>query len=151
MSRFELPDRSDYTTENICKNWGICKETEPERWAAVDFLVLLHSPISYTATETEAARIANNLRELAERTTAETQANRTYEAVNNPDHYGGRNTPWECRIVNHVLGVSWAAGDALKYLCRAGKKPGVNPAQDYNKAAFYIEDVFVGEKLRYRA
>lgn len=58
-----------------------------------------------------------------------------YEEVEHPKHYqlGGI----ECiDVVEHL---SFNVGNAIKYLWRAGLKPGVGAETDYQKAIWYIQ------------
>ena len=59
-----------------------------------------------------------------------------YESVDHPDHYN-----WipgiECMdVVKHM---NFPIGNAMKYLWRAGRKPGISSIEDLKKAKFYIE------------
>lgn len=50
--------------------------------------------------------------------------------------------PQSCTEVRHVieaLNLGYNLGNVLKYVCRAGKKPGANYADDLRKAAQYIQ------------
>lgn len=52
----------------------------------------------------------------------------------NPDHYSGD-------LVMRVIeerGLDFALGNAVKYLCRAGSKPGASRKQDLLKAQWYL-------------
>jgi hypothetical protein len=55
-----------------------------------------------------------------------------------PAHYGGENDPYECIKVIEAWGLGFNVGNALKYLCRAGKKPGVDTIEDLHKAVWYL-------------
>lgn len=64
-----------------------------------------------------------------------------YEEVDHPAHYGGPEDPHEhCKCA-----TSWGLHrdaflyNASKYLCRAGRKPGVDAVTDLRKAIRYIE------------
>lgn len=60
------------------------------------------------------------------------------ERVNHPAHYGGEDNPFEpIKIIEHY-DLGFATGNALKYLLRAGRKPGETYADDLKKAAFYL-------------
>lgn len=58
-----------------------------------------------------------------------------YEEVEHPKHYqlGGI----EC--IDVVENMSFNIGNAIKYLWRAGLKPGSDVVTDYNKAIWYIQ------------
>lgn len=65
------------------------------------------------------------------------------EKVDHPSHYGGANNPYEAiKVIEAWLGKEGAGnfciGNALKYLCRAGKKEGNGTKQDLEKACWYI-------------
>jgi hypothetical protein len=60
------------------------------------------------------------------------------EAVSHPQHYGG-DTTYEAIKVIQAWGAGFEVGSALKYLCRAGKKPGADYIEDLEKAQFYLQ------------
>lgn len=60
----------------------------------------------------------------------------TEEAINHPKHYNSHASGVECiDIVEHM---SFNCGNAVKYLWRAGLKPGAGAAQDLGKARWYV-------------
>jgi hypothetical protein len=59
------------------------------------------------------------------------------DAVNHPEHYGG-DTPYEAIKVIEAWGLGFCLGNAVKYISRAGKKPGAETVEDLKKAAWYI-------------
>lgn len=64
------------------------------------------------------------------------------EMVNNPVHYGGADNPYECIKVLKAWFSSdeysgFLKGNAIKYLCRIGKKD--EAVQEAKKAKWYIE------------
>lgn len=61
-----------------------------------------------------------------------------YEAVNHPDHYGGKDNPYEHIKVCEALGWGYHIGGATKYLWRMGKKPGADMIQDLDKAIWLL-------------
>lgn len=62
-----------------------------------------------------------------------------YEAVNHPAHYGGQDDPYEpIKVIEH-FDLGFNTGNALKYLLRAGRKPGVSYAEDLQKAVWYLQ------------
>ncbi len=65
---------------------------------------------------------------------------RDVEKVDGPEHYGGRGNPRETIKVIEGLGLGWgfSIGNALKYLTRAGRKPGESSRDDLYKALWYI-------------
>jgi len=65
----------------------------------------------------------------------------TKEMVNHPNHYGG-DTTYECiKVLKNWMTkdeyIGFCKGNALKYLCRSGKKDEI--LQEYNKAKWYLE------------
>ena len=60
----------------------------------------------------------------------------TQEKVDHPSHYGGSSNPYEAIKIIEALGwgEGFNKGNALKYLIRAGKKPGQPELQDLEKA-----------------
>ncbi len=64
-----------------------------------------------------------------------------YEEVNHPAHYGG-DTPYEVIKVleawDEQLGLTVNITSAIKYLTRAGRKPGVPAEKDLRKAIWHI-------------
>lgn len=60
------------------------------------------------------------------------------EAVRHPAHYGG-DTTYEAIKVIRAWGLGFETGSALKYICRAGKKPGADYIEDLEKAKFYLQ------------
>lgn len=58
-----------------------------------------------------------------------------YETVEHPDHYNG--LPVECiEVAEHF---NFNLGSALKYIWRCGRKPGTDPVEDLQKAAWYLQ------------
>lgn len=65
------------------------------------------------------------------------QGSITYEWVNHPQHYNSHPTGIECiDVIEHF---PFNLGTAMKYLWRAGLKPGVDTEIDLQKAIWYIE------------
>ena len=64
----------------------------------------------------------------------------TREHVDHPAHYGGADDPYEAIKVIEAWNLGFALGNAVKYICRHGKKPGVRAAgvRDLEKAAWYL-------------
>jgi hypothetical protein len=58
------------------------------------------------------------------------------ETVNHPLYYGG-DTVYEAIKVIDAWGLSFRLGNALKYVCRAGRKG--DAVEDLRKAAWYID------------
>ena len=57
------------------------------------------------------------------------------EKVNHPEHYGG-NTVYEAIKVILAWDLGFCLGNAVKYICRAGKKE--DALEDLKKAAWYL-------------
>lgn len=67
-----------------------------------------------------------------------------YEMVNHPSHYGGADNPYEVvKVLEAWLTrdqmIGWLRGTAIKYMARAGKKPGNTGEQDLAKARWYTD------------
>ena len=63
------------------------------------------------------------------------------ETVNHPDHYkeGGMEVIDVINAFSHVRG-SFALGNAIKYILRAGKKNPATYTEDLKKAIWYLQD-----------
>ncbi len=61
------------------------------------------------------------------------------ETVNHPLHYGGAFYPYEAIKVIEAWELNFSLGSALKYICRAGKKEGVDEIEDLKKAVWYVQ------------
>lgn len=61
-----------------------------------------------------------------------------YEQVAHPEHYGGQNDPYEAIKVIEAWWLGFCLGNAVKYIARAGRKPGVDAQTDLRKAAWYV-------------
>jgi len=59
------------------------------------------------------------------------------DQVIHPQHYGGKDNPYEAIKVIEAWGVGFNLGNTLKYISRAGKKD--NIIQDLEKALFYLD------------
>lgn len=60
------------------------------------------------------------------------------ELVKHPDHYGGKENPYEAIKVIEAWGLNFSLGNVLKYINRSGKKS-KNPLEDLKKAAQYLD------------
>ena len=56
--------------------------------------------------------------------------------VNNPEHYGGKDNPYEAIKVIEAWGLNFHLGNVVKYISRAEKKG--NKIQDLRKAQWYL-------------
>lgn len=63
------------------------------------------------------------------------------ELVTHPDHYGGKDNPYEVIKIAEATGLDQDAYlfNVLKYIVRSGKKEGNPPVQDLKKALFYLD------------
>lgn len=66
------------------------------------------------------------------------------KVVDHPEHYGGVDNPYEAIKVIEAwtsaeASYGFCIGNALKYICRAGKKDGSSIVQDLRKAIWYLE------------
>lgn len=61
------------------------------------------------------------------------------DAVNNPSHYGGSDNTYEAIKVIEAWGLGFCLGNTVKYISRAGKKPGESDIKDLKKARWYID------------
>lgn len=65
---------------------------------------------------------------------------RTEERVDHPAHYGGKDDPYEAIKVIRAWRLSFSLGNAVKYICRAGRKPGAETVEDLKKARWYLDE-----------
>lgn len=63
------------------------------------------------------------------------------EQVNNPEHYGGANNPYEAIKVIEAWNLGFCLGNTLKYISRFGKKQNKENdlIQDLKKARWYLD------------
>jgi len=63
------------------------------------------------------------------------------ELVNHPNHYGGKDNPYEVIKIAEATGLDKDAYlfNVLKYIIRNGKKDGNPPVQELKKALFYLD------------
>lgn len=62
-----------------------------------------------------------------------------YEQIDHPVYYGsGPDDPYEAIRVIEAWKLGFCLGNVLKYLRRAGQKPGAHVLNDLRKAAFYL-------------
>jgi hypothetical protein len=81
---------------------------------------------------------AESLDRLTQTRLPELSRNQFSEAVEHPAHYGG-DTTYEAIKVVQAWGLGFELGSALKYICRAGKKPDEPYLKDLEKARYYIQ------------
>lgn len=60
------------------------------------------------------------------------------ERVNHPKHYNQHPSGVEC--IQVVRWFNFNLGNAIKYIWRAGSKPGSSALEDLEKAKWYIND-----------
>jgi len=56
--------------------------------------------------------------------------------VDHPDHYGGKDTPYEAIRVIEAWDLNFHLGNVVKYISRAGKKG--EGLEDLEKALWYL-------------
>lgn len=74
------------------------------------------------------------------------EVRRKTDVVDHPPHYGGADNPYEAIKIIDAWGLGFALGNALKYVCRAGKKHARGAERstvratlvDLKKAAWYL-------------
>ena len=59
------------------------------------------------------------------------------ELVNHPNHYGGKDNPYEAIKVIEAWNLGFCLGNTIKYLSRAGKKD--DTVQELEKALWYLK------------
>lgn len=62
------------------------------------------------------------------------------ESVNHPQHYGGKENPYEAIKVIRAWDLGFSLGNAIKYIARAGKKDPDKRIEDLRKALWYIQE-----------
>jgi iron-sulfur cluster repair protein YtfE (RIC family) len=60
----------------------------------------------------------------------------TKENVSHPEHYGGKENPYEAIKVIEAWDLDFCLGNVVKYISRAGKKN--NTIEDLKKAQWYL-------------
>jgi hypothetical protein len=69
-------------------------------------------------------------------------------ANTSPKHYG---STWEVGDFIRNQQLSFHLGNAVKYICRCGKKPGESSIQDLTKAIHYLQNELEYEILHQRS
>lgn len=59
------------------------------------------------------------------------------ELVNHPNHYGGKDNPYEAIKVIEAWDLGFCLGNTVKYISRAGKKD--ETIQELEKALWYLK------------
>jgi Protein of unknwon function (DUF3310) len=73
---------------------------------------------------------------------------RKKEAVNHPEHYGGKDNPYEVIKVIRAWDLSFSLGNVVKYVARAGKKDPTRRLEDLHKAMWYLQEEITNEYER---
>lgn len=63
---------------------------------------------------------------------------RSVGSIDHPAHYGGDNT-YEAIKVIEAWDLGFCLGNVVKYISRAGRKPGADLLDDLRKARWYLE------------
>lgn len=58
-------------------------------------------------------------------------------SVDHPEHYGGRDNPFEAIKVIEAWNLGFCLGNAIKYILRAGRKS--DRVEDLKKARWYLD------------
>lgn len=61
------------------------------------------------------------------------------DPVNHPSHYGGEFNQFEAIKVIEAWDLGFCLGNTVKYIARAGKKPGADILDDLKKARWYLD------------
>lgn len=61
------------------------------------------------------------------------------DAVNHPQHYGGKDNPYEAIKVIEAWELGFCLGNVVKYISRAGKKQKSTFFEDLKKARWYLD------------
>lgn len=61
------------------------------------------------------------------------------EAVDHPEHYGGKDDPYEAIKVIEAWDLGFHLGNTVKYISRAGRKDPGKTIEDLEKAQWYLD------------
>lgn len=61
------------------------------------------------------------------------------DPIEHPAHYGGADNPYEAIKVIEAWSLAFSLGNCVKYIARAGKKPGHTQLTDLKKARWYLD------------
>ena len=78
-----------------------------------------------------------NTQEIAKRRLK--QFTESKEAVDHPEHYGGKDDPYEAIKVIKAWDLGFCLGNTVKYISRAGKKDPAKRIEDLRKALWYLQ------------
>ena len=59
--------------------------------------------------------------------------------VDHPQHYGGKDNPYEAIKVIKAWDLNFCLGNVVKYISRAGKKNKAKEIEDLEKARWYLD------------
>lgn len=123
---------------------GLLEKGFTDSWAGIEGVVF-NDYVSSTGSQ--AVRITHDPHGLREKGSVYHLVNlelvegavaKTDPAVEHPDYYGGDDNPYEVIKVIEAWGLGFVLGNVVKYVARAGKKPGNSEVQDLKKARDYI-------------
>lgn len=60
------------------------------------------------------------------------------DLIDHPQHYGGADSPTEAIKVIEAWNLGFCLGNVVKYISRAGRKPGQDNLEDLKKAQWYL-------------
>lgn len=66
------------------------------------------------------------------------KSNNSKNWVDHPDHYGGKNNPYEAIKVIEAWNLDFHLGNAIKYISRAGEKDSEKEIEDLEKSIWYL-------------
>lgn len=69
------------------------------------------------------------------------------EPINHPEHYGGKDNPYEAIKIIEAHNLGFHLGNAVKYILRAGKKDPTKEIEDLKKAIWYLERKLENKKV----
>jgi hypothetical protein len=78
-------------------------------------------------------------RRTANRNTTAGQTMPAPSSIHHPAHYHGAGSPYEAIKVIEAWELGFALGNAVKYIARAGRKPGATRLEDLQKARWYLD------------
>lgn len=61
------------------------------------------------------------------------------DLINHPPHYGGEDDRYEAIKIIEAKDLTFHTGNVVKYILRAGRKPGTTYVEDLKKAAWYLQ------------
>ena len=62
-----------------------------------------------------------------------------YNSTLRPNHYGGKDNPYEAIKIIDAWNLGFNLGNVIKYVSRAGKKDPAKAIEDLEKAATYLQ------------